>query len=346
MRATITSLPSPQELKAQLPLSPSAQTFIHQSRKAAQDIIHKRDHRKALIIGPCSIHDRKSALEYAAHFHALSQEVKQTCLMVMRVYVEKPRTSTGWKGLLYDPHLNASHDIRTGLIWTRELLIALAEMQVPCATEFVDPLAALYFNDLISWGFIGARTSSSQPHRQFASAMDMPIGFKNATDGDLNGAIHGVLSVKEPHAFLHIDGEGKLCAMQSKGNPHAHVVLRGSYDFTNYDHLSVTKASDLLQSYRLATRLMIDCSHGNSLKQHDKQQTVFLSVLEQMEKGDLRIFGLMLESHLESGNQPLPLDLSQLKYAVSITDPCLDWKTTERLIYSAHHILLSSPISR
>lgn len=333
---TITPLPSPQEIKRLFPLSSAARMYIHQSRETAKQIIRGEDQRKALIVGPCSIHDRKSAIEYAERFKELSKEVSRTSFMVMRVYVEKPRTSTGWKGLLYDPHLDGSHDIKTGLLWTRELLLALAERQVPCATEFVDPLAALYFDDLITWGFIGARTSSSQPHRQFASSLEMPVGFKNATDGNLETAIHGALSAKEPHVALHIDGDGKLCAIQSHGNPFAHIVLRGAYDFTNYDSSSVRHAAEKLKGTHLPQRLMIDCSHGNCQKQYEKQQEAFLSVIEQIEKGNDGILGLMLESHLESGNQPLKDDPSQLKYAVSITDPCLDWKTTEALIYSAN----------
>ncbi len=331
---TITPLPSPQEIKTQFPLSASAAAFIQQARETAKQIISGMQARKALIVGPCSIHDRKSALEYATRFKELAQAVNRSSFLLMRVYAEKPRTSTGWKGLVYDPHLNGTHDIKTGLIWTRELLLMLAEMGVPCATEFVDPLAALYFDDLITWGFIGARTSSSQPHRQFASTLNFPIGFKNATDGNLDSAIHGVLSAAEAHAALHIDGQGRLCAIQSQGNTYTHIVLRGAYDTTNYDRISVQRAMNQLKSYGLPQRVMIDCSHGNCQKRFDKQQEAFLSVLEQIEQGNDQIFGLMLESHLEAGSQPLT-DPAQLKYAVSITDPCLDWETTQKLIYSA-----------
>lgn len=333
---TITPLPSPHEIKTLFPLSLPTAAFIEQSRTTAKNILFGKDPRKAFIIGPCSIHDRKSAIEYAQHFKELSNQVSRTCFLVMRVYVEKPRTSTGWKGLLYDPHLNGTYDIKTGLLWTRELMLALAELQVPCATEFVDPLAALYFDDLITWGFVGARTSSSQPHRQFASVLKMPVGFKNATDGNLESAVHGVLSAREPHASLHISNEGNLCAIQSEGNPYAHVVLRGAHDFSNYDSISVSTALQQLKMAHLPQHLMIDCSHGNCQKQFEKQKESFMSVLEQIEKGNDRIFGMMLESHLESGSQPLTEDLSELKYAVSITDPCLDWKATEELIYSAN----------
>ncbi len=333
---TITALPSPQELKIRLPMTPHAAEFIAQSREAAKRIVQGKDPRKAVIVGPCSIHDCKSAMEYAERFKELADVVGKNCFMVMRVYVEKPRTSTGWKGLLYDPHLDGSHDIETGLLWTRELLLALAEKGVPAATEFVDPLASLYFEDLVAWGFIGARTSASQPHRQFASGCDMPIGFKNSTDGNLDNAVHGVLSAVAPHASMGVDEEGRVCAVQSSGNDFSHIVLRGAHDFTNYGPESVRSALEALKKYQLPPRLMIDCSHGNCQKSFEKQQEVFLSVLEQ---GNESIFGMMLESHLESGSQPLTEDLSRLKYAVSITDPCLDWQRTEALIYSAAEAL-------
>lgn len=332
----ITALPSPKILKERLPLAPHAAAFIAKSRETARGIVQGKDPRKALIVGPCSIHDCKSAMEYAEHFKQLSELVGKTCFMVMRVYVEKPRTSTGWKGLLYDPYLDGSHDIETGLSWTRELLLAMAEMEVPAAAEFVDPLASLYFEDLVSWGFIGARTSTSQPHRQFASACEMPIGFKNSTDGNIENAVHGILSATAPHTSMGVDEEGKICAVQSNGNSFSHIVLRGARDFTNYDADSIQSALECLKKHLLPQRLMIDCSHGNCQKSFEKQQGVFLSVLEQMEKGNESIFGLMLESHLESGSQPLT---ENLKYAVSITDPCLDWKRTEVLIHSAAEAL-------
>lgn len=338
---TITPLPSPQEMKTLLPLSAAAKSFLKKARQTAKDVASGKDPRKALVIGPCSIHERASALEYAKLFKELAQKVERTCFLVMRVYVEKPRTSTGWKGLLYDPHLDGSCDIQTGLMWTRELMLTLAELEIPCATEFVDPLAALFFDDLVVWGFIGARTSASQPHRQFASMLDIPIGFKNGVDGNLDSAIHGVLSARDPHALLHIDSLGKLCAVQTEGNRFAHVVLRGAHGFTNYDAHSVSVAMEKLRAAQLPARLLIDCSHGNCQKQFDKQQDAFHSVLEQIEKGNEAIIGLMVESHLESGSQPLTEDPSLLKYAVSITDPCLDWKTTADLVYSANGVFSS-----
>lgn len=337
------SLPSPHEVKTLLEVPDETAAFIKNARQTAKDIIEGKDQRIALIIGPCSIHDRMSAIEYAKRIKELSQRVESTCFIVMRVYVEKPRTSTGWKGLLYDPHLDGSNDIKTGLLWARELLLALANIQVPCATEFVDPLAALYFEDLITWGFIGARTSASQPHRLFASSLNMPVGFKNSIDGNLDSAIFGVLSARETHAMMQIDLHGKLGAIQTKGNFSSHIVLRGGHESTNYDSSSIQFALEKLNDNQLPERLLIDCSHGNCQKKTEKQQEVFLAVLDQIEKGNNKIMGLMLESHLESGSQLLTDDLSMLKYAVSITDPCIDWKTTEALICATHLMLQSTP---
>jgi 3-deoxy-7-phosphoheptulonate synthase len=338
-------LPSPHDMKAAIPLSAKTATFIEKSRDAARKIVAGKEERKALIIGPCSIHERTSALEYAKKFRELSDAVADTCFLVMRVYAEKSRTKVGWKGLLYDPHLDGSHDIKTGLLWTRELLLSLADLGVPCATEFVDPLAATYFDDLITWGFIGARTTSSQIHRQFSSHLNIPAGFKNSTDGNLDNAVHGALSAQESHSSIHINDEGRICAIQSGGNPWSHIVLRGACNTTNYDVFSVQDALARLKKSGLTEHVMIDCAHGNCQKDADRQRDVFYAVLEQMEKGNDRIFGMMLESHLESGNQPLMEDPSLLKYAVSITDPCLNWKETEELIYSADEAFSSVSVS-
>lgn len=333
-------LPSPGVIKTLLTVPEETATFVKSARQTAIDIVKGADQRLALIVGPCSIHDKQSAVEYAHRVKALSERVESTCFIVMRVYAEKPRTSIGWKGLLYDPHLDGSNAIETGLIWTRELLLELGKMRVPCATEFVDPMAALYFEDLITWGFIGARTSASQPHRIFSSSLEIPVGFKNSVEGNLDSAIYGVLSAQEPHAALSIDPEGKLCASQTKGNPLSHVVLRGGDESTNYDAMSIAVALEKLRHKQLPERLLIDCAHGNCEKQSDKQPGVFLSILEQIATGNSKIMGMMLESHLKRGNQPLTKDLSRLEYAVSITDPCIDWQTTEALILSAHDLLL------
>jgi len=337
------TIPLPHELIERF--SPSAQTlaFIEQSRSTAKNILSGNDPRKALIIGPCSIHDKESALEYAQRFKELATEVSESCFLVMRFYVEKSRTAKGWKGFVYDPHLDGSYAIETGLIWTRELLLYLADLGVPCATEFVNPLILPYFEDLITWGFIGARTTYSQTHRQLASSLSMPIGFKNSLDGNLKSAVHSVESAAESHTCLSVDRNGKLCALQSQGNPNTHIILRGSCEEPNYDSSCVEQALQLLKLHGLPERVMIDCSHGNAQKQTENQVKVFENTLQQILEGNTQIFGLMLESHLESGNQPMTGGLPELQYAVSITDACIDWETTEQLVRAAHVALL--PVS-
>lgn len=318
-------LPSPKQLKLEIPLDEIGHHFIETSREKARAILNGSDSRLAIIVGPCSIHDIPSALEYATRLQKLSREVEESCLLIMRVYPEKPRTKLGWKGLLYDPHLDGSHDILRGIYETRKLLVTLAQMGVMAAAEFVEPLASSYFEDLITWGFIGARTSESQPHRQLASSLAMPIGFKNATDGDIEGAVNGVISSQNPHAFLSIDQNGYISTCRSLGNPHSHIVLRGSLNQSNYDEFSVKSIYAQLAKQGLPARVMIDCAHGNCERQYSRQKEVFNQIIERC---DPSIFGLMLESHLQAGN------LS------SITDPCIDWNTTEELILNAHSRLV------
>jgi 3-deoxy-7-phosphoheptulonate synthase len=339
-------LPTPKEIRRHLPLHAKEQTFIAQSRKTVSDILSGKDPRMAVVAGPCSIHDIDAAIAYAEKFKALSKEVEKHCYLVMRAYVEKPRTVTGWKGLLYDPFLDGSNDMCTGIFWTRQLMMELAKMGVPAATEFLDPLAASYTEDLVSWGFIGARTSASQPHREIASLLPMPIGFKNGIEGNIDQAVHGIMSARSPHTFLHIDEEGKLHVAQSEGNEETHLVLRGSNLSPNYDAASVGLTLQKLRSHGIKSRILIDCSHGNCQKEYGRQKDVFYSVLEQIEAGNTQIMGLMLESHLEEGNQFLPENPSSLKYAVSITDPCIDWEMTESLVLAAEAVLSSSRVIR
>lgn len=315
-------LPSPKELKDQLPLSPEQYSFVQSCRELASRIIQRKEKKIVVIAGPCSIHDLDTARDYAKRFKELAMEAEKNCFLVMRVYMEKPRTTVGWKGLLYDPFLDGSNDIRTGLYWTRQFFLELAEMKIAIATEFVDPLAASYFDDLITWGFIGARTCASQTHRQLASSLSMPIGFKNSPDGNLENAIHGVIAARAPHVFMYVNEEGQLISKRSMGNPLTHIVLRGSTQTTNYDPHSIHYALEKLQCADLEPLLMVDCSHGNCQRKYEKQKDVFYSVLDQIELGNRNIIGMMLESHLEAGN------------AVSITDPCIDWSTTEELIAS------------
>jgi 3-deoxy-7-phosphoheptulonate synthase len=324
------NLPSPRELKESLPLHHTQRNFIAACQKIASDLSLRKDERTAIIVGPCSIHNTSAAFEYARRFKELATKVENNIFLVMRVYVEKPRTTVGWKGLLYDPHLDGTYDIRKGLYETRKLLLALAEMQVPTATEFVDPLSASYIDDLITWGFIGARTCESQPHRELASSLSMPVGFKNGTDGMLEGAINALIAAEHPHSFLSINIDGKIAARTSRGNPLSHLVLRGSSVAPNYDTYSVKRAVDLLIQHQLLPRILVDCAHGNCQKQPDRQKDVFASVIERIASGDPHLMGVMLESHLEAGRQ-LHLNSSP-KGTVSITDPCIDWDSTEELI--------------
>jgi 3-deoxy-7-phosphoheptulonate synthase len=322
-------LPSPKELRLQISTTPQAALFIEQMREQIKDLISNHDRRLAIVMGPCSIHDISSALEYAERLKHLSHIVEKSCLLVMRVYTEKPRTRIGWKGLLNDPHLNGREDIEEGLYQTRQLLVTLAEMNVAAATEFVDPLAHVYFNDLLSWGFIGARTSASQAHRELASSLSFPIGFKNPTDGDIDTAINGVISSRHRHSFISLNEEGMASISSGLGNPYSHIVLRGSTEGPNYNEIFTRSATRKLLANGLPGRLMIDCAHGNCSGHYLRQKEVFTNILERIHLGDDSLFGLMLESHLEPGN------------LLSKTDPCIDWETTQELVLQAHQLCSS-----
>ncbi len=326
-------LPSYQELKSQFPLTTSQHSFIERSRQTVRDILRGRDPRLLLIVGPCSIHDVTSAKDFADRLKKLSSDIASHAFIVMRVYCEKPRTSSGWKGFLYDPFLDGSHYINKGLTETRQLLLDLTEIQVPAATEFLDPLIAFYYDDLITWGSIGARTSSSQIHRQLASGLSMPVGIKNGVAGNVSAAINGVAAASIPHTYVGLNDKGQLAVLHTLGNQDAHIVLRGGESGPNYDSSAVRDAVRRLRAAQLPQHLLIDCSHHNSNKRYDKQPFVFQSVLNQMTKGLTAIRGVLLESHLHAGSQSIPpAGPSHLKYGISITDACLDWPSTERLI--------------
>lgn len=327
----IENLPSPLEIKQEIALKAHHCDFILESRRQISNILEGNDDRLLLIVGPCSIHDIKAAKEYATNLRTLAESVSKSFLIVMRTYFEKARTGLGWKGMLYDPHLDGSHDIASGIRHARQLLLDLAEMEIPTATEFLDPISHRYLSDLISWACIGARTTESQVHRQFASGLSMPIAFKNSTSGNVNAAVRGVLTASCPHAFFGIDDHGQASIVRTKGNKHAHIVLRGGETHSNYDAHSIEKALELLRKNHLPERVIIDCSHDNSERCHNKQKTAFESVIQQYLNGNTAIRGLALESHLFAGKQSIA-DKSRLQYAVSITDPCLDWKETEMLI--------------
>lgn len=330
------TIESPIELIQKFPANETHKQFINHSRREIQKILDGKDPRRLVIVGPCSIHDIKGAIEFAARLKKLQESCSSSLFFVMRTYFEKARTSYGWKGLLYDPYLNGSNQINHGLHIVREFLVQLAEMEVPAACEFLDPSLNAYIGDLISWSCIGARTTASQVHRQLASGLAMPVGFKNTPEGNIETAIHGILSSFKPHTFLTINLEGKIAVQKTMGNPYSHLILRGGEDGPNYHPDQIAHSLRMLKNMQLPERLLVDCSHDNSGKKHELQPTAFHSVLHQICEGNHAIRGAMLESYLFAGNQPLKSDL---KYGVSITDSCLSWETTEELLQKAHHHL-------
>lgn len=323
---------TPAEIKKRLPVSAAASHVIAQGRQSVQNILDGKDHRLLIVVGPCSIHDLKAAHEYAQKLKTLSDKVADTLLIVMRVYFEKPRTTTGWKGLINDPYINDSFKIEEGLQIGRQLLIDIAEMGLPTSTEALDPISPQYMQDLITWSAIGARTTESQTHREMASGLSSSVGFKNGTDGGLTVAINALKSVANPHRFLGINNEGQVAIITTKGNPYAHIVLRGGDNKPNYDSVSVTVCEQELKKAGIKANIMVDCSHANSNKNHELQPLVMDNVTHQILDGNHSIMGLMVESHLGAGNQKIPADLQQLKYGVSITDACIDWPTTEKAL--------------
>jgi 3-deoxy-7-phosphoheptulonate synthase len=325
-------LVTPQELKSELPVSDTALQVVQSSRQVISDILHRKDHRFLVICGPCSIHDIKAAKEYALKLKELHESCKDTLYIVMRVYFEKPRTTVGWKGLINDPHINDTFDIETGLRKARELLIWLAELELPVATEALDPISPQYLAELFSWSAIGARTSESQTHREMASGLSMPVGFKNGTDGSLGIAINALQSAASGHSFMGINGEGQVSVITTQGNPDGHIILRGGKQ-PNYDSVCVADCEVELDKVKLSAGLVIDCSHANSSKDFQRQPLVAKNVINQILEGNESVIGIMLESHLNHGNQSsagkTPADL---EYGVSITDGCINWQTTEDLI--------------
>lgn len=339
-------LPSYREIKSHFPLPPKERQFIEESRQTIRNILNGKDSRRLLIVGPCSIHDPVSAKEYAEKLRHLAQEVTSSYFLVMRTYFEKPRTSSGWKGFLYDPLIDGSCAIELGIQWSRQLLLEITARQVPAASEFLDPLTAFYYDDLISWGSIGARTASSQPHRHLASALGMPVGIKNGLAGNLSAAVYGALTASLPQSFVRLSETGRASLDQTKGNSDVHIVLRGGEERPNFDAACVQDALSLLEKVHLPPRLLIDCAHHNANKRHEQQPQVFRDVIAQIRQGNSKIKGLMLESHLQAGNQIAIPSLPLLEYGLSITDPCLDWTATQQLIEETATLLSStSPIT-
>ncbi|HEY5043285.1 MAG TPA: 3-deoxy-7-phosphoheptulonate synthase [Verrucomicrobiae bacterium] len=328
----IVPLLAPRAIKAVSPVGEAVNATVARSRERIIRILRQEDPRLLVVIGPCSIHDEKSALEYATKLNALRVEFADRMEIVIRVYFEKPRTTIGWKGLINDPHLDGSQDIETGLKTARKLLLEIVGMGLPAATEFLDPIVPQYIADLITWAAIGARTTESQTHREMASGLSMPVGLKNSTDGSLQVAIDAMGATRHPHSFLGMNEDGVTSIVRTTGNPHAHVVLRGGRAMTNYDAASIQSAEQKLIAEKLPPVLMVDCSHANSEKKFAKQEDVWHSVIEQRTGGTKSLIGLMVESHLNEGNQPIPKNLRELRYGVSITDSCVGWETTERML--------------
>jgi 3-deoxy-7-phosphoheptulonate synthase len=333
-------LPSPSTLKTNLPITQKVLQAVEHHRKEISHLIHGVDPRFVIIAGPCSLHSLDSALLYANKLYFLQKKVEKSCKLVMRAHIEKPRTHLGWKGILHDPSLNGKADIEQGLTLSRTILLELAKTGIALASEFLDPIAACYFSDLISWGFIGARTATSQIHRQLASHLPMPVGFKNPTDGNVEDALHAVLSAHNSHSLLQIDEDGQACAAQSSGNPFTHIVLRGALNHTNYEMPYIQAAVDLCHKHNLFYRILVDCAHGNSQKNPSSQKGVLFSVLEQYLTAPSHLLGVMIESHLEEGKQPI--SSSSHSPFLSVTDPCIGWEQTEELILSVHETLSAS----
>ncbi|QCZ95220.1 3-deoxy-7-phosphoheptulonate synthase [Salinimonas iocasae] len=325
-------LVTPEDLSQALPVSDKALNAISDARNTISDIIQGRDHRMLVICGPCSIHDIDAAKDYALRLKEMHESCKDTLFIVMRVYFEKPRTTTGWKGLINDPHIDGTFDIETGLRKARELLIWLAELELPVATEALDPISPQYLAELFSWSAIGARTSESQTHREMASGLSMPVGFKNGTDGSLDIAINALKSAASPHRFMGINKEGQVSIIGTKGNPDGHIILRGGKQ-PNYDSVCVTDCEEELAQAGLTAGLVVDCSHANSSKDYRRQPAVAKNVVNQILEGNQSIIGIMLESHIFAGNQKADgKKPDELDYGVSITDGCIDWATTEQLL--------------
>lgn len=326
---------NPDEIKRRIPLTEKAEQTVLQGRHALERILDRQDHRLMVVVGPCSIHDPAAAMDYAQKLKKVANEVAATLLIVMRVYFEKPRTTTGWKGLINDPHMDDSFDIEEGLQLARKVLRDINELGLPAGTEALDPISPQYLGDLVTWSAIGARTTESQTHREMASGLSTPVGFKNSTDGGLQVAINALLSVSRPHSFLGINQRGQVSVIRTSGNRYGHIVLRGGAKGPNYDSVTMAVVEKELAKNKLPANIVVDCSHANSNKDHNLQPLVMLDCAHQILEGNQSIVGVMLESNINAGNQAIPADLTQLKYGVSVTDACIDWPTTEKLLRDA-----------
>ncbi|MEI7968376.1 MAG: 3-deoxy-7-phosphoheptulonate synthase [Betaproteobacteria bacterium] len=325
-------LATPEEIKRRIPLTERAERTVVEGRQTAERILDRLDPRLLVVVGPCSIHDPVAAVDYARRLKALSAEVDDALFLVMRVYFEKPRTTTGWKGLINDPHMNDSFDVEHGLQLARKVLLDINELGLPTGTEALDPISPQYLGDLISWSAIGARTTESQTHREMASGLSTPVGFKNGTDGGLQVAVNALLSVSRPHSFLGINPRGEVAVIRTTGNRYGHIVLRGGSKGPNYDSVTISLVEKELSRNNLPANIIVDCSHANSNKDPALQALVMHDIAGQIVEGNKSIVGAMIESNLTFGNQAIPADLSSLRYGVSVTDACLDWASTEKVL--------------
>jgi 3-deoxy-7-phosphoheptulonate synthase len=333
---------TPEQLKARLPVSEDVREAVNGYRETVRNIVDRKDPRLLVVVGPCSIHDVEAAKEYAQRLKRLSDDIADQVFVVMRAYFEKPRSTVGWKGLINDPHLDDSFKVAEGLQIGRQLLLELSQMGLPLATEALDPITPQYMQDLISWSAIGARTTESQTHREMASGLSCPVGFKNGTDGSLGVAINALESVASPHRFLGISPTGQVSVIQTKGNAHGHVVLRGGSSGPNYSPEHIQACEAALEKLGLTQSIMVDCSHANSNKDHRQQRNVVNSVSQQIAAGNRSITGLMIESHLHEGNQSIS-NPDGLSYGVSITDACINWDETDSLLRQLAEQLASRP---
>lgn len=332
---------APEELMQNLPISEDASELVFNTRQKIARVMHKHDDRLLVIVGPCSIHDPSAALDYAARLSTLAQEYRENLVIVMRVYFEKPRTIVGWKGLINDPHLNNSYEINEGLAVARKLLLDINELGLTAGTEYLDPITPQYVGDLVSWGAIGARTTESQIHRQLASGLSCPIGFKNSTDGSVQIAVDAIKSSGHPHIFLSVTKQGHSAIFSTSGNPDCHVILRGGTNGTNFDKVSIADTQEKLSTSGVDTGIMVDMSHANSNKDHNKQLLVCESICHQLADGDRNIVGVMVESNLEAGRQNIAANLSELTYGQSITDACIGWSDTEQVLAALNQAVLT-----
>ena len=337
--ASLDVMPSPDEVKARVPLTEAAANAVVKGRRALEAILDGKDSRLFVVVGPCSIHDPVAGLDYARRLHALATKVSDVLHVVMRVYFEKPRTALGWKGFINDPFMDDSFRIDVGMEKARRFLLDVNELGVPAGTEALDPIAPQYYGDLIAWTAIGARTSESQTHREMSSGLSTPVGFKNGTDGDVESAVNAIVSASRPHAFLGINHQGRSAVVRTRGNRYGHLVLRGGGGRPNFDTVSISLAEQALAKAKMPGNIVVDCSHANSWKKPELQPLVMRDVVHQIREGNRSVVGLMIESFIEAGSQPIPEDLSKLRYGCSVTDACVSWETTVEMLSSSAQIL-------